>query len=250
MILRQLADAIRQQNWFTVILEILIVVAGIFVALRVDDWNDFRKDRRDEQQYLNRLHDEIQNAEKLSARLLSRRIERQAITFGLLEAVFEDASRSTLTADECRAISGLHFFNIAVTGLSAAEELTASGRMDILQDLRLRAALGALRQAQEATNTYIRIQNAVAYDLAHIYPDLISVTAYFDSDRHEVFSRSVCNLSAMRQSPAFLNDLSNNADAYDAYVRDGLSPWAEQMNLVHGLIDENLDIRHDVNESE
>ena len=38
MILRKMADAIRGQNWFTVVLEILIVVIGIFIALQVDDW--------------------------------------------------------------------------------------------------------------------------------------------------------------------------------------------------------------------
>ena len=42
MILRKLAEAIRGQNWFTVVLEILIVVIGIFIGLQVDDWNEAR----------------------------------------------------------------------------------------------------------------------------------------------------------------------------------------------------------------
>jgi hypothetical protein len=245
MILRRLAEAIRQQNWFTVVLEVFIVVTGIFIGLQVDDWNGSRQDRRDEQHYLSRLHDEILNAEMLSARLLDRRIERQAVALDILDAVFVDGERASLTDRECFAIGSLHFYNIAVSGLSAAEELTASGRMDILLDTELRAALGALKQAQEATNTYIRIQNAVAYDLAHLYPDLISVRAHFSDDLQEVSSQTTCNLAAMRQNPTFLNDLSNNADAYDAYIRDGLAPWARQMKLVHDLIDRNLGIQHD-----
>lgn len=245
MILRRLADAIRQQNWFTVVLEILIVVSGIFIGLRVDDWNNLRKDRRDEQHYLNRLHDEILNAEKLSARLLNRRIERQASVFDLLDAVLVDVQKSSLTDSQCYAIGSLHYFNIVVSGLSAAEELTASGRMDILQDRELRAALGALKQAQEATNTYIRIQNLVSINLPNVYPQLISVRAYFDDDQQEVTTRTHCDLPGMRRDPAFLNDLSTNADVYDAYVRDGLSPWAEQLRLVHQLVDSNLGVRHD-----
>jgi len=153
MILQRLAEAIRQQNWFTVILEVSIVVVGIFIGLQVDDWNSGRQDRRDEQQYLGRLHDEILSAEKLSARLLDRRIERQAIVLDALDAVFVDLQRNSLTDKECFAIGGLHYFNIAVSGLSAAEELTASGRMDILLDTELRAALGALKQAREALQT-------------------------------------------------------------------------------------------------
>ncbi len=250
MILRKIADAIQQQNWFTVVLEILIVVVGIFIGLQVDDWNSLRKDRRDEQHYLNRLHDEILNAEKLSARLLNRRLERQAIAFDILKTVFVDLDRPSLTESECFAVGSLHFFNIAVTGLSASEELTASGRMDILLDTDLRAALGALKQAEEATNIYIRIQNDVANDLGHLYPDLVSIQAHFDDDLQEVSSKVSCDLPAMRQNRAFLNDLSNNVDAYDAYVRDGLSPWGEKMKLVHSLIDRNLNIQHDESESD
>ena len=244
MILRRLADAVRQQDWFTVVLEVLIVVAGIFIGLQVDDWNDSRKDCGDEHHYLNRLHDEILNAEKLSARLLNRRIEGQASLFDLLDTVIVDGEQSSLTDSQCFAIGSLHYFNIVVSGLSAAEELTASGRMDILQDKELRAALGALKQAQEATNTYIRIQNLVSINLPHAYPHLISVRAYFDDDQQEVSTRTVCDLPGMRRNPAFLNDLSTNADVYDAYVRDGLSPWAEQMRLTHQLIDKNLGVRH------
>jgi len=36
----------REQNWFTVVLEILSVVIGIFIGLQVDDWNERRKEQR------------------------------------------------------------------------------------------------------------------------------------------------------------------------------------------------------------
>lgn len=244
MILQKLADGIRQQNWFTVFLEILIVVVGIFIGLQVDGWSELRQDRRDEQHYLKRLHDEILNAEKLSTRLLERRIKRNEVVADILDAVFVNAERKSLTALECQTVGALHFFNIAVTGLSAVDEFTASGRMGILQDTELRAALGALKQAHDATNMYIQIQNEVANNLAHLYPQLISVEAYYDDDLQEIYSRNTCDLPAMLQNPAFLNDLSNNADAYDAYIRDGLSPWAQQQQRVHDLIDGNLGIQH------
>ena len=42
MILRRLAESIRKQEWFTVVLEVLIVVVGIFIGLQVDEWNRAR----------------------------------------------------------------------------------------------------------------------------------------------------------------------------------------------------------------
>ena len=105
MILRRMADAIREQSWFTVVLEVLIIVLGIFIGLQVDDWNKYRQDRSDEKLCLNRLHDEVLNAEKLAARLVGRRLERQQLSFDLLEVVFNDLGRHSLTADECASSS-------------------------------------------------------------------------------------------------------------------------------------------------
>ncbi len=248
MIIQRLASALREQNWFTVVLEVMILVVGIFIGLQVDDWNQYRLDRRDEIVYLNRLHDELLNAEKLSARLLARRIGRQQFVIDVLEVVFNDADRQSLTADECVTVGVLHYFNIVVSGLSAADELMASGRMSILLDVELRAALGALQQAHDAADTYIKIQNDVANNLTHIYPELINVQSYYDEDLGEITSRYSCDLPAIRQNPAFLNDFSTNADVYDAYVRDAVSPWAAQMKLVHNLLDNNLGLEHSAQE--
>lgn len=53
--MRRLAAGIRQQDWFTVVLEVLIVVVSIIVGLQVDGWNEGRKDRIEERAYLERL---------------------------------------------------------------------------------------------------------------------------------------------------------------------------------------------------
>lgn len=42
MIIRRIAEAIRAQNWFTVIIEILIVVIGIVIGMQVTQWNEDR----------------------------------------------------------------------------------------------------------------------------------------------------------------------------------------------------------------
>ena len=40
MILRRIAESIKKQDWFVVLLEILVVVVGIFIALQVEDMNE------------------------------------------------------------------------------------------------------------------------------------------------------------------------------------------------------------------
>ena len=59
MILRHLADAIRGQNWFTVLIELTVVVVGIFLGLQIDDWNEQRKENSLERGYIERLAAEV-----------------------------------------------------------------------------------------------------------------------------------------------------------------------------------------------
>lgn len=59
MILQRMASAIRRQDWFVVMLEVMIVVVGIFIGLQVDDWNEERKERAQRIIYLERLQDDL-----------------------------------------------------------------------------------------------------------------------------------------------------------------------------------------------
>ena len=47
MILRRLTDSFRKQDWFTVAVETLIVVLGVFLGLQVNNWNAARVMRTD-----------------------------------------------------------------------------------------------------------------------------------------------------------------------------------------------------------
>lgn len=42
MILRRITEAFRRQDWFTVAIETLIVVLGVFLGLQVNNWNEAR----------------------------------------------------------------------------------------------------------------------------------------------------------------------------------------------------------------
>ncbi|MEX0644257.1 MAG: hypothetical protein WD076_03045 [Parvularculaceae bacterium] len=48
MILRRIASAFRRQDWFTVFVETMIVVLGVFLGLQVNNWNEARAASRQE----------------------------------------------------------------------------------------------------------------------------------------------------------------------------------------------------------
>ena len=59
MILRRLATALRKQDWFTVMVEILIVVLGVFIGIQVSNWNDARIDHGRAAAYLERIDQDL-----------------------------------------------------------------------------------------------------------------------------------------------------------------------------------------------
>ena len=39
MILRSVTKHVKEQNWFAVILDLVIVVFGVFIGIQVSNWN-------------------------------------------------------------------------------------------------------------------------------------------------------------------------------------------------------------------
>ncbi|WP_340693952.1 hypothetical protein [Hyphomonas sp.] len=60
MILRRLTNAFRKQDWFTVAVETLIVVLGVFLGIQLGNWNEGQADMRRGSAYSQRLAIDIQ----------------------------------------------------------------------------------------------------------------------------------------------------------------------------------------------
>jgi hypothetical protein len=55
MILRRLGERLRQQDWFAVTIELVLVMVGVFLGIQVANWNEERKARSTEAAYLERI---------------------------------------------------------------------------------------------------------------------------------------------------------------------------------------------------
>ena len=142
MILRNIANAIRRQDWATVVIEFFIVVVGIFVGLQVDYWNQARNDQALEQEYLGRLQADTQwNIENFHK--LESIFESKAAFINLLR---ESPATELLLTEPKEFLQGLdHSAYIALPAVREAtfSELTSSGRISLLQDFELRGELSS-----------------------------------------------------------------------------------------------------------
>jgi hypothetical protein len=60
LIVSRLAGALRRQHWFGVFVELFIVVAGILIALQVDNWNEQRKQADEARAWRTQIIEELQ----------------------------------------------------------------------------------------------------------------------------------------------------------------------------------------------
>lgn len=59
MLLRRITKHLKEQNWFAVVLDFLIVVGGVFIGMQVTNWNEVRAFQAKEQGYLEQLKAEV-----------------------------------------------------------------------------------------------------------------------------------------------------------------------------------------------
>ena len=141
MILQRLATSIRKQDWFTVVIETLIVVFGVFIGLQVNDWNAERHSRLDEQALIGRLAHEFTTLETVVLQRTERAERLVADTAELIELVRQDE----MPADEARTKDmirvALLLYNGQVPPPTSFSDALQSGRIGSLRNDALRQAL-------------------------------------------------------------------------------------------------------------
>lgn len=85
MILQKLASAIRQQDWFQVLIEIMIVIIGIYLGFQVQNWDQERKDRASGELYLSQIKEDIEFDLVVSKGMLSQAIPIKQIMLNRTE---------------------------------------------------------------------------------------------------------------------------------------------------------------------
>ena len=155
MIIQRLAGALRGQNWFTVVLEVMIVVVGIFIGLQVDGWNEGRKKQQNIEAQLLRIADDAAVLLAETDRLIvnfDNRIARVQIALEVLDgAPLTEAN--TLSFE--RALEESYQLNEVEVNLPGLDILMNTGDIDQVADANARNALLAFTNEWRSRKTVI-----------------------------------------------------------------------------------------------
>jgi hypothetical protein len=181
MILRRLATSIRKQDWFTVVIETLIVVFGVFIGLQVNNWNAARVDRLAETQLLEQLRSEVLVAINLKTQWLDEIGSHRLALLEAIEVIQTNPEQSTISDAQCRAMWSSHLIYYPDARLSALDDLLAKGQMQTPVGRSVRPVLLRYRDQQEV----IRQFNASLLSFANLgdtYADAFPRRIIADAD--------------------------------------------------------------------
>ena len=160
MILRQLANAVREQSWFTVAVELSLIVVGVFLGIQVSNWNEARLDRQLEDQVLQRLIVDFRDIESDSLSRLSRYVRQTEDLRSLalqLDEVGENPDLAVLVPLMRATIMPL------IGGGSATyQELLSTGNLRIIRSDALRGALSEFATRHESAGSNSRLNWDIA----------------------------------------------------------------------------------------
>ncbi|NNF57050.1 MAG: hypothetical protein HKN04_02310 [Rhodothermaceae bacterium] len=153
-ILGRLTQAVREQNWFAVVLEMVIVIVGVVVGFQITVWGQDRADRAREQEYLTQLLVDFEQTEANLAWSLDyaqRRLEQSAI----LMAAFDGTLADTVDARALALALGIsHAIAEQPIPRDTWSDLVSTGRLELLRNQDLRWAISAFYRTVDQHQSY------------------------------------------------------------------------------------------------
>ena len=251
MLLRRITQHVKDQNWFAVVIDFVIVVIGVVMGLQAQQWIVEQDRRSSEKQYLSRLYVDV-------SRLLETRefydINRQETLRYAQRALEElDSDAPSLDGEACRGIAATSYTTIPPSELPTATELLSAGNLDAIKSEDVRTSL--LRYMQEAATaeTLIMAQSEDNRSLPREYPDLFQLNygpapeSLGSPDSNWI--NPSCHADAMRNSHGFMVNVSQNVYIYDVYTNRAILPVSAALKRLHVALETELGLVHSDNRS-
>tara|TARA_R110002051_G_scaffold319227_1_gene402988 strand:+ start:123 stop:911 length:789 start_codon:yes stop_codon:yes gene_type:complete len=136
LIIRRISEAFRRQDWFTVAVETLIVVLGVFLGLQVNNWNAARQEHERAEVYAARLTAELEiEYEYINSLIAYARETQEAGNVAYLGLSGQTGiDNETILINAFRASQ----YNWYERRRATFDEIVASGALALISDLQLR----------------------------------------------------------------------------------------------------------------
>ena len=245
MILARLTRAIRRQNWFAVVLEFVIVVAGVLLAFQISQEGQARSERAHARDVLARVESEIRRIilvrDSIGPRIadsVDRLAEARPIITG-------DVAADMLTPEQCRAITRSFELDQAPDEVPSLREVIDSGALASIDNAALRHTVTEFLAKQRSVREWVRQRILATSDLTRLFPEMVWFDLIENPDNDDGWDRvAICDLEAMRASHAFRAHLMQNYTVQRSAVRFVYAFMDEALDDLHAAVDAELGLSH------
>lgn len=142
MILRRLSTAIRKQDWFTVLVETLIVVLGVFLGIQLGNWNAARSEQAQVETYLEQILIDLETDMETGRRgvMFSDGIDESAERL-IAVAEGRPGADDITDTDLVAAVPEAGYAYLPYGTSGTYEEMISTGALGHLRDLELKRDL-------------------------------------------------------------------------------------------------------------
>jgi hypothetical protein len=251
MILRSVTKHVKEQNWFAVVLDLVIVVFGVFIGIQVSNWNEELVQKEVTSILIQRLHDDVTNEHELIVNELGYFIVVKKYAIKALQGLRNTGSvndeQFVIAAYQASQASGVWSFN------SAYDELIRTGNINLIENVQLKKLIVGYYAAdladtnELASPIYLKyIRGIIPYEIQEMIKkecgDVIIPVASNFAFRlpetcdlqlpDELFRNVAANL---RSLPDMLKNLQYQLSANSRYTTNLMSIDKESLKLISAI---------------
>lgn len=131
----------REQNWFAVAVDFLIVVLGVFLGIQAANWNEARKERVEERRYYSQILDDLQKDQESLKTAEQRADAFDVAAEDTLRAIRTGLPRNISSGRFAAQIHYAGFLYIPPVSRRTYDELISTGNLGLLRNQAAKAAI-------------------------------------------------------------------------------------------------------------
>lgn len=169
MFIRRISAGLLEQNWYAVVLEIVIVVVGVFFGLQASNWNENRIAKAEARTYYARLIDDLRAEQSVrTARVAYFQKTRRHGKSALNALLAPNAERgATFLIDVYQTTQRWNYFPQRTT----YDELSSGSIANAISDTTLRSQLANFYTQLENSKMTQNEETALRTELRRYMPD-------------------------------------------------------------------------------
>ena len=162
--------------------EIVLVVIGILIALSINNWNETRKDNRQEVVYYCKIKEDLESDKNRIETIIESIVERQVVCKQLLLKLHSTPKDKSVVIDDYLAAVRSDVF---YPNKAAITDLTSSGKLSLLHNEELKKIILKYYTDMENSLRIIHTNQKEVTDRIFLYDNILEMGAHQTFYREE-----------------------------------------------------------------